>query len=506
MMRTFSSLWLFVGFLLVGGITGCGAKTGVSDDPRDGGSDGVIECEDPCPESTFCEPICMIDEECQPLRGPTCDDDDPCTIDRCDAVLDGCVNEVELEDLDGDGALAPIDCGGTDCDDDAPDINPDAPERCNGIDDDCDDLIDEGAELLPWGTELPVAASGQTDDASGIAWIGNEYIYGYWDYRDGDADVFLQRLTPEGEYVDEAVQVTTSAGDGYGPNILWTGSELGVVWSDRREGNFEIFFARFTGELERLTGDIRVTNNDEWSLYPKLTWSGREYLVVWQDERSMAFEAYAQRIGPTGLNGDALRLSSSGAMGQTAESPSVAFDGEMYHAVWLEGGLTRYDLRYSLLDQLLNLRDTYLVTDGTMGSASSPTVAAGPNTAAIAWEQADGTGFDTMVVVVSGEGVQQGVPTMINAAGVTAREPSLLWDNNGFVVISSVFSATFDLSFAVIDPNGIETQPLTTFVESRADAVSAIVALGAGEIGVGWSDSRNGTYDAYFTRLLCAGL
>lgn len=506
MTYTYRPLWLVIGALFATSTWGCGAKTGVLDDLRDGGSDGAIECAEPCPESTFCEPLCMVDEECQPLPGPTCDDGDPCTIDHCDILLEVCVNDVLLEDLDDDGALAPIECGGTDCNDDDPEIYPGAPERCNGIDDDCDDLIDEGAELRPWGTELPIAASAQTDDASGIAWTGAEYVYGYWDYRDGDADVFLQRLTPEGELIDTAVQVTTSAGDGYGPNMLWTGSELGVVWSDRREGNFEIFFARFTSELERLTGDIRVTSDDQWSLYPKLTWSGREYLVVWQDERTMAFEAYAQRIGPNGLTGDVVRLSSAGAVGRTAESPVVAFDGESYHMAWLEGGLARYDLRYSLFDQLLEVQDTFLLTDGSMGSASSPAVAAGPGTAAIAWVQTVGLDFNTMVAVVSGDGVLRGPPDSINSVGVTAREPTLLWDNNGFVVIASVFSTSFDLSFAVIDPEGVETYPLTTFVTSPADAVSAVVALGAGEIGVGWSDSRGGTYDAYFTRLLCAGL
>jgi len=46
-------------------------------------------------------------------------------------------------DLDGDGVDAD-ECGGTDCDDERPDMYPDAQEFCDGDDDDCDTVIDEG--------------------------------------------------------------------------------------------------------------------------------------------------------------------------------------------------------------------------------------------------------------------------------------------------------------------------------------------------------------------------
>lgn len=493
--------------LVVGLLAGCGSKTGLSEELVESDLiDAGVECEIPCPDSTFCHPTCLVDGECRPLPRPDCDDGDDCTEDRCDPELDRCVNELALDDLDGDGYQVPLECGGTDCDDADPEVHPGARERCNGLDDDCDGLIDEGADLVPWGEEVVVSASDETDDAASLVWTGESYVVGYWDYRGGDADVFIQRIDREGQRVGEEEQVTTSAGDGFGPSLVWTGRELGVVWDDRRDGNFEIYFARFDSELRRLTGDVRLTEDPAWSLYPQIVWSGREYLVVWQDERRGLFEVYAQRIGPEGPAGSNEPLSDPGD-GQEAESPVVAFDGTSYHVAWLEGALDRLEVRMMRLDQLLRSQGTARLSNAASGSASAPSIAAGAGVVAVSWEQERALGWDTSVALLTAEGEPVGPPITIDEAHSNAREAVLLWENSGFLVVWSAFEdPSFNLYFSVLDPTGGVALPARELVRAPGDAVGAVVALGPGEVGVAWSDARSGTYDVLFTRLLCAGL
>src|SRR5262245_14386597 len=131
---------------------GCGARTGLVDDPFDAGPlpDAAPECraDADCDDGVFCNGVeTCIRHEC--VRGvrERCADGDLCTADACDPDLDECVHEDLRVDGDGDGFF-PTPCG-PDCDDEDPQIFPGAPERCNGKDDDCDVLVDEDLQYAP---------------------------------------------------------------------------------------------------------------------------------------------------------------------------------------------------------------------------------------------------------------------------------------------------------------------------------------------------------------------
>jgi hypothetical protein len=96
----------------------------------------------PCPVELVCD-----DAECRQCVDDTeCDDDDPCTVDRCDAAA--CVFSPQVSpdpDVDGDGHCLEA-CGGgcDDCDDGNPSVNGGAARRCGAaLDHDCDGVIDD---------------------------------------------------------------------------------------------------------------------------------------------------------------------------------------------------------------------------------------------------------------------------------------------------------------------------------------------------------------------------
>lgn len=101
-------------------------------------------------DSTLCSDglLCNGVETCHPARGcvaappPTCDDKDPCTIDRCDEEAKACIHDIRDFDHDGE---ADFHCaGGTDCDDFDPMRGAMARELCgDAIDNDCDEVTDE---------------------------------------------------------------------------------------------------------------------------------------------------------------------------------------------------------------------------------------------------------------------------------------------------------------------------------------------------------------------------
>ena len=94
-------------------------------------------------------------------------------------VLCGCAVEPEALnacDDDGDGHERAgwsmgVECIGSDCDDQSPDVNPDAAEVCNGIDDNCngktaDHFADDDGE--PWEGGVRYHRSESDRDGDGI--------------------------------------------------------------------------------------------------------------------------------------------------------------------------------------------------------------------------------------------------------------------------------------------------------------------------------------------------
>lgn len=97
-----------------------------------------------CADGSYCNgrEKCVLRIGCAPGPVVTCQDDNPCTIDRCIESTKGC--EHGQRDVDGDGDPDYHCVGKRDCDDLDPDVSSLRPEVCGNFkDDDCDGLIDE---------------------------------------------------------------------------------------------------------------------------------------------------------------------------------------------------------------------------------------------------------------------------------------------------------------------------------------------------------------------------
>jgi hypothetical protein len=116
------------------------------------------------------------------------------------------------------------------------------------------------------------------------------------------------------------------------PSMVWTGSEYGVVWTDFRHGQGEIYFLRASATGAPIGAPLRVTNDPASSMRPDLAWNGTEYGVAWQDGRNGNFEIYATRVSATGIEiGDDLRVTA--AAGASA-IPSIVWTGNEYGLAW----------------------------------------------------------------------------------------------------------------------------------------------------------------------------
>jgi len=327
---------------------------------------------DPCQRDSDCAQIdlcatwaCVYDDSihdkaCQQIAKTNCDDGDPCTNDSCNGSNGQCVHTHVTFDLDGDGHYAPLpgfapgapgSCG-DDCDDTDPRAYPGNKEVCDGVDNDCDGIIDNGATYTPTlGSEFQLSTPGfdwaePMTLTRGLETSAIGLIATYGASSNGQFSPYVQTLDPMGNPTAAPSVLTGTVAAGSDTSVAWTGDRYGIAWSDRRDGNFEIYFALLDPTGKKMApGDERITVTPGFSLYPSLVWTGQEFVIVWQEEKDDGdFMLQGQRINLEGqLIGDIATLT-VGAFDD--QGPEVATGTTELGVTWVRDDGTTQSIVY----------------------------------------------------------------------------------------------------------------------------------------------------------------
>jgi hypothetical protein len=112
-----------------------------------------------------------------------------------------------------------------------------------------------------------------------LVWTGTGYGLAVQDnFRIGTA---FARIDVNGNPVGDPLIVSPDRAST--PSLAWTGTNFAIAWTDHRDGNAEIYFARIDTSGHKIGADVRITNTPTESFRPKLAWNGTEFGLVWFD-------------------------------------------------------------------------------------------------------------------------------------------------------------------------------------------------------------------------------
>jgi hypothetical protein len=196
--------------------------------------------------------------------------------------------------------------------------------------------ISETGPLDPDG--IPVCAVAGTQRAPAVAFDGTNWLVVWHDYRNGSTpDIYTARVDQSGAVLDPAgIPVSTAAADQRYPRVTYTGANFIVVWHDYRYlDTADVYAARVTPSgsvLDPLGIPVSIAPGHQ--LFPDVAFDGVNALVTWQDRRNgSGYDIYAARVSPAGavLDPQGLEISRAGA---SQRVPAIAFDGSNYLIVW----------------------------------------------------------------------------------------------------------------------------------------------------------------------------
>jgi hypothetical protein len=254
----------------------------------------------------------------------------------------------------------------------------------------------DGIKLAP---DIAIATSGIAKKVS-VAWTGTSYGMIWEDDRDGPFRIYFARIDPTGARIGADVRLSEGPTLAVNASLAGTGDGFGAVWEDNRDGNSEIYFARLDAGGARTGLDVRVTTDPNESTYPTVVWSGTEYGVVYQDDRTGDEEVYLSRLDELGARLGPDVLLSDPADGQGARRPSLVRDARGYAVAWISG--TPAQVWFSLLDATgTRIAPELQISEDPVAHPNLPSLVATGDGFAVAWQD-DRSGDSDIFVRVLG--------------------------------------------------------------------------------------------------------
>jgi hypothetical protein len=364
------------------------------------------------------------------------------------------------------------------------------------------------------GIAISTANDSQGSPAVGLGSANHLVVWG--DFRNGEySDCYGARVSMEGVVLDSSgVAISTAANIQNHPAVAFDGANYLTVWTDYRSGSsWDIYGARVSmeGALLDSTGiEISTAANDQES--PAIAFDGTYYLVVWQDDRSGGSDIYATRVSTGGIVLDASGIAiSTAANGQS--SPAVGFDGVNYLVVWSDsrsGDLDVYGARVSMECAVLDASGIAIST--ASNGQRSPSVAFdGVNYLAV-WEDLRNGGYSNVYCArVSTEGV------VLDASGIaisiaTNRQhfPAVGFDGTNYLVVweQRYLWDYSDLHGARVSTEGIVLDsPVIEISIADYDQFNPALRFDGTNYLVAWEDHRSGnSWDIYGAQVSVEGV
>jgi MYXO-CTERM domain-containing protein len=409
--------------------------------------------------------------------------------------------------------------------------------RCDGLDNDCDGTPDEGCLRVLPASDRRV----DTGDASGaensirptISGNGSDLAYAAWmDLRgSGGAHVLFNRWTQTGDSWGSPVQLDTSSGPAFAPELGVTGasgSNIAAVWADFRGGtsNREIWSrSSTTSGASFAASDTRANSGSDDSFGVDVAVSGTNVFAVYEafiTERSRAI--YAVRSANGGATwGAPVRVSHGAGTTLVAATPRVAAIGSTAYVVWRDNRNMGLDIFFNrTMTSGTNglsptASDTRIDTGDAPGSHASfsPVVAAEGANVYIAWvDDRSGTSLDIYLNrSIDGGATFGATSTALDADPIPhdSIEPRVVapapgravvaWVDyrSGFADILARRTTTGGATFEAVQRLDTGTSPGTASslemeLHARGDLVVAV-----------WADDRRGHYDIFANYSLDGG-
>jgi hypothetical protein len=334
----------------------------------------------------------------------------------------------------------------------------------------------KGGRVAPDGTGLDasviaISAAANAQSQPAAAWDGSNYVVAWRDTRSDAGDVYGGRVSAGGSVLDGTGFVVDSFSSGEEtPGVAAGAPGTLVVWDDIRTGSErDVYAARVSpaaGVLDP-TGMLLTTATGgvaKGQFSPVVAWDGANYLGVWGDGRNgVDSDVYGGRVDGSGAILDGTGIPISTAAGEQS-SPSIAWNGAEYLAVWQDHRGSRFDVYGARIAPNGTVLDPFGIPISTAGGDQrDPRVVANGSQFLVVWDDSRGANLEVYATRVDGNGSVLDPSGIDVSSGATSDQelPAVAWNGSHYLVAWEDFRADVsgDVEAARLSPSGTVLDP-----------------------------------------------
>jgi len=218
-----------------------------------------------------------------------------------------------------------------------------------------------GSGLVLGAGPFRLTTDGLKQQVPAIAYndAGDNYLVVWQDNRDGNWEIYAQLWNCQKTNVNDALNLTNNASHQLAPDVI-CGYSAGepvcwVVWEDFRDGNWNIYGQRLDGGGAVIGGNVQLTTNTRIQRAPAIARNPENtgcnpdgtFLVVWHDNRNAGkgygYDIYGQQLDNIGLCG--LNMPIYAGLGDQLY-PDIAYGtaNDHYQVVWQDNRAGNWDV------------------------------------------------------------------------------------------------------------------------------------------------------------------
>lgn len=330
----------------------------------------------------------------------------------------------------------------------------------------------------------------------------NNYLHIAWmDNRDGNYEIYYKRSTDNGQTWSPDTRLTNNTASSYEPCIASYGTNLHILFSDERSGNFEIYYMRSTNNGTNWSNAVRVSDDDTYHSYSAYIYATNYIYAAWLDEYYGDLDIYYSRSSNNGYNWSTPVSLTNGNEAQ--KYPVITSSGSNVHIVYEDErvSLTNTEIYYRRsTNSGVNWNAEVRLTNNS-GQSWNPHLTCEGNMIYVVFDD-DRTGNREIYFKRStNNGLNWSSDAILtNNFAVSGSAAIAVSGIYAHIVWSDDRDGNNEIYYKFSTNSGSTWGADTRLTNNSGISRGSTVCLSGNSVNVLWYDDRNGNYEVYYKR------